>query len=272
MSGVTRYLRLWVALGRFGLLRDLAFRSNFLVRIAVEVIWFVILLIFYDVVFAQSAGNPVAGWSREEYYFFVGCYFALGGLMETLFLSNCGEFAELIRSGDLDFYLLKPIDEQFLVSCHDIDWATAPNALMGGGLMVYALTQLPDWTFDPVRVGLFLVLFVCGLGLAYSFMLVLTSSSVWLVRNQSLYEVWWLFSTLMRYPREIFTQSWAAPLARVFTYFIPVMVAVSVPAGVMVRALEPGLVAFTLAATVVMLYVSRKFFRAALCRYRSASS
>ena len=55
------------------------------------------------------------------------------GLIETLFLENCNEFAELVRTGDLDFLLLKPIDEQFLITCRHVDWATAPNVLMGAG-------------------------------------------------------------------------------------------------------------------------------------------
>src|SRR5207237_244086 len=170
MRGVARYFRLWFALGRFGLLREMAFRGNFLARVAVEVLWFGIMLIFYDAIFAQTAGRPIAGWGRYEYYFFVGCYFALGGLIETLFLSNCGEFADLVRSGDLDFYLLKPIDEQFLLTCRDLDWATAPNVLMGAGLMVYALVHLGR-PFDAGLTGLFLVLFVCGVALSYSFLL-----------------------------------------------------------------------------------------------------
>ncbi|HYT93313.1 MAG TPA: ABC-2 family transporter protein [Gemmataceae bacterium] len=269
---MTRYLRLWFALGKFGLLREMAFRGNFLARLAVEVLWFGIMLIFYDAIFAQTAGNPVAGWGRYEYYFFVGCYFALGGLIETLFLSNCGEFADLVRSGDLDFYLLKPIDEQFLLTCRDLDWATAPNVLMGAGLMVFALLNMPAWTFDPLLAGLFLALFVCGLGMAYSFLLLLMSTSVWLVRNQSLYELWWLFTTLMRYPREIFRGSWEL-VGRLFTYVIPIMVATNVPANVMAkRLLDPVLVGYTFAATAALLYLSRKFFRLALRRYRSASS
>jgi ABC-2 type transport system permease protein len=279
MTGVARYFRLWYALGRFGLIRELAFRSNFLARVAVEVLWFGIMLIFYDTVFTQTAGEPVAGWGRHEYFFFVGCYFALGGLIETLFLSNCGEFAELVRSGDLDFYLLKPIDEQFLLSCRDIDWATAPNVLMGAGLMIFALVAM-GWEFDPLnggpfllRAGLFLLLFFCGVALSYSFLLMLTSTSVWLVRNQSLYELWWLFTTLMRYPREIFSNTWAAPLGRLFTYVIPIMVVVNVPAHLMVSSLfDPWLVGYTLLATVALLYLSRKFFRHALRKYRSASS
>jgi ABC-2 type transport system permease protein len=109
--------------------------------------------------------------------------------------------------------------------------------------------------------------------MAYSFLLLLTSTSVWMVRNQSMYELWWLFTTLMRYPREIFTTSWAAPLGRFFTYIIPIMIVVNEPADVMVKGLlDPALVGYTLAATAVLLYVSRKFFRLSLRKYRSASS
>ena len=130
MAGFARYLRLMLALARYGLARELAFRGNFLVKISVELLWLGILLVFYQTVFAQT--NYVANWTQSQYLFFVGCYFALEGLLETLFLSNCNEFSELVRSGNLDFFLLKPIDEQFLVTCREIDWSTAPNLFLGG--------------------------------------------------------------------------------------------------------------------------------------------
>src|SRR6516165_8035979 len=109
-----RYLRLYWALGRYGLARELAFRGNFLVKLFVEVLWLFLLIAFYKTVFAKT--SVIAEWSEDQYLFFLGCYFAMEGLIETLFLSNCNEFADLIRTGDLDFYLLKPIDEQFLVT------------------------------------------------------------------------------------------------------------------------------------------------------------
>jgi ABC-2 type transport system permease protein len=274
MHELSRYLRLWVALGRFGLVRELAFRGNFLVKISVEVLWFVILLIFWDTVFAQT--SIVATWSKPQYMFFVGCYFALEGMLETFFLSNCGEFSDLVRSGDLDFVLLQPIDEQFLVTCRNVDWTTVPNVFLGAGVMILSLIAL-EWPFDPVRLGLFLVLFSCSLGMAYSFLLVLTASSVWMVRNQSLFELWWLFTTLVRYPREIFVQTWwAAPLGMFLTYVVPIMLMINVPANVMVKGLgqvlEWPMIGLTVLATGVLLWGSRRFFRLALRRYRSASS
>ena len=115
LATVARYLRLLGHLARYTLNRELAFRGNFLVKVSVEVLWLGILIAFYRTVFARTSN--VAGWSEPEYFFFVGCYFALNGLIETLFLENCNEFAELVRTGDLDFLLLRPIDEQFLISC-----------------------------------------------------------------------------------------------------------------------------------------------------------
>jgi ABC-2 type transport system permease protein len=267
----TRYFRLLLAFARFSLAREMSFRGNFLAKVFVEVLWLAILLFFYRwVVFAKA--EQVAGWSQAEYLFFVGCYFALEGLIETLFLENCNEFSDLIRTGNLDLYLLQPIDEQFLISCRSVDWSTAPNVLMGAGVMAVALDMM-GWQVEPLRVALFLLLFVCGALLAYCFLLALTSAAVWLTRNQSLFELWWLFSSLMRYPREIFeASSWAWPLARFFTFVIPVLLVINVPATTMVRALEPRTVAFTLVATLVLLLGSRAFFRFALRRYRSASS
>lgn len=265
-----RYVRLLLALGRYGLARELAFRSNFLVKIAVEVIWLGILLVFYRTIFSKT--SVVADWPQADYLFFLGCYFALEGLIETFFLENCAEFSELIRTGDLDFILLKPIDEQFLVSCRKIDWSTSANFFLGAGVMVAALVQKP-WPFDPGQLLLFVVMFVCGLLMAYSFLLTLTATSVWLVRNQNLMEMWWLFTSLMRYPKEIWVGPLIAPMGWFFSFVVPVLLVIYVPSRVMLSAVfDPWIIGYTVAATVALLFASRLFFRFALRRYRSASS
>src|SRR3954447_22221905 len=101
-----RYVRLLWNLARYTLSRELAFRGNFLVKVSVEVLWLGIMVAFYRTVFART--SMVATWAEEQYFFFVGCYFALNGMIETLFLENCNDFAELVRTGDLDFLLLRP--------------------------------------------------------------------------------------------------------------------------------------------------------------------
>jgi len=270
MNRSLRYVRLIGSFGRYALARELAFRANFLVKVAVEALWLVILIAFYRTVFART--TSVAGWPEDQYMFFVGCFFALNGVIETLFLANCDDFAELVRTGDLDFLLLKPIDEQFLISCRKIDWSSGPSVLMGFAVMGRALWHM-GWQFDFGRLGAFFVLFACGTAIAYSFMLMLTSLSVWLVRNQSLMEMWWLFSSLARYPKQIFRgASWSEPIGLFFTFIVPILLVVNVPADLMFHAINRPMIGFTLAATLALVLASRRFFQHALRSYRSASS
>jgi ABC-2 type transport system permease protein len=281
MNRFGRYFRLFGAFGRMSLTNEMAFRGNFLVKVLVEVLWLGILLIFYDTLFEHT--RDVAGWNAKQYLFFLGCYYTLEGTIETLFLENALEFAELVRTGNLDFHLLKPIDEQFLVSLRKIDWSTAPKVVLGAVLMSTALAWM-GWsfnpldlagagrTFDPARVLGAVALFVCGVSLAYSFLLLLTSTSIWLVRNENLMELWWLFSTLMRYPRGIYNSGWGVIIYYLCWYVVPVLLVVNVPADVMVKSVEPENIVLLIAASALMLYLSRCFFFFALRSYTSASS
>jgi ABC-2 type transport system permease protein len=104
------------------------------------------------------------------------------------------------------------------------------------------------------------------------FLLILSSMAVWLVRNQNLMEMWWTFLSLMRYPRAIFAGEWGRPFGLFFTFVVPMVLAVSVPAETMVKALDPWFIAWTMTSAILMSFVSRCFFRLSLRHYRSASS
>jgi ABC-2 type transport system permease protein len=270
MADAGRYPRLFASFARYALLRELMFRGNFLVKAFVELLWLMLLLVFYRTVFTKT--SYVAGWSETEYLLFVGCYFVLEGVMEGLFLSNCNGFADLVRTGDLDFYLLKPIDEQFLITLHDVEWSSLPNILLGVAVACFGLHQL-GWPVAPGMALLAGVLFVCGIAIAYSLLLLLTSTSVWLMRNQSLWELWWLFTSLARYPKEIYVGRYAYPLGWFFTFVLPILLVVNLPARALAKnVLDPWLAVYMAAAAVVLLFVSRRVFKMALRRYRSASS
>ena len=269
MSRLWRYLRLLNSFARFSLATELAFRANFLMKITVELIWLGMLLLLYDMIFGNT--KEVGGWNSNQYLFFMGCYYLLEGTIETFFLSNCTEFSDLVRSGDLDFYLLRPIDEQFLITCRSIDWSTAPKLILGPAVMGVALWRVGH--VEVAQVAAFVVLFGCSVAIAYSFLVLLTMSAVWLVRNQSLMEMWWLLTTLMRYPREIYARSWwAMPIYYGAWWLLPVLLIINVPAATMVRSLEWDKALWAVVAATAMLLLSRWFFLRSLRSYRSASS
>ena len=120
-------------------LRELAFRGNFLVKVVVEVLWLGILLVFYHTVFAQTDGRRRL--DRGGVPVLRRLLLRPRRADRDVLPENCNEFAELVRTGDLDFFLLRPIDEQFLITCRNIDWSTAPNVLLGVGVMGWRLCQ-----------------------------------------------------------------------------------------------------------------------------------
>jgi ABC-2 type transport system permease protein len=204
----------------------------------------------------------------------------INALVETFFMPNCANFSELIRTGNLDFALLKPIDTQFLVSFEKVEIAMLGQVGLALALLGYSLTELDLWPTlltgpGLVRVALYVVLIACGAAFFYSLMIVLAATSVWFGRNQGLYDFWFYVTVFARYPREIYTgQSFAAAfVSETFTYVIPILLVVTLPARVLVKAVESWqFVAISLAAAATGLIASRLVFQWSLRGYRSASS
>ena len=62
----------------------------------------------------------------------------VNSVVQAFFMPNAQEFSELIRTGNLDFALLKPIDTQFLISLHRVDWSALSNFVVGMLLLIFS--------------------------------------------------------------------------------------------------------------------------------------
>ncbi|MSR56725.1 MAG: hypothetical protein EXS05_03520 [Planctomycetaceae bacterium] len=262
---------LWMFL-RNSLIREMAFRGNFLIEIVTNGFWFCAQLVFFSLIFGNVPA--VNGWSRDQYFAFMATGMIINTLIEAFFMPNCANFSELIRTGNLDFALLKPIDTQFLVSFEKLDLGALCHLVLPVGLLGYALGQL-DRPIGAVDVVMYLGLILMGVTFFYSLMLVLASTSIWFGRNQGLYEFWFYITIFARYPRSIYGGSPSGDALRfVFSYVLPILLVVTVPAEVVVgKALEPSWITLvTVAAAGLGLYGSRRVLYLALRSYRSASS
>lgn len=272
------YLKVFLIFARNSLVRDMTFRANFIIDTISSIAWMAMNLAFYTLVFQYTPMlGADSGWGKYEFFLFLATTLVVNSIVQALFMTNADEFSELIRTGSLDFALLKPIDTQFLVSLQRIEWSSAGNLVFGLVLIVYASGKL-DQSPGLAQIGLYLVYVACGVTILYSLMIALAASSVWLGRNQTLYDFWFYITNFSRYPREIYRGKYGDPLRWFFTFIIPVLVVINVPARFLVRSLRPQtaddwlLPAFTLAAAVASLAASRWVFNRALGSYRSASS
>jgi len=272
------YVRVFLTFARNSLVRDMTFRANFVIDLVTSLAWVLMNIGFYILVFQYTPSIGAAtGWGKYEFFVFLATGLLVNSVVEALFMTNSDQFSELIRTGNLDFALLKPIDTQFLISLQRVDWSGFGNFLVGLVLLGYALARL-DSSPGVIAVALYPLYLACGVAILYSLMIALAATSVWLGRNTTLYDFWFYITTFSRYPREIYSGRLGTPLRRFFTFLIPVLVVINVPARLLIAPLQPHtfsqwlLPLFALAATVGGLVASRWVFKRALLSYRSASS
>jgi ABC-2 type transport system permease protein len=124
-------------------------------------------------------------------------------------------------------------------------------------------------------VILYPVYVAAGVVILYSLTIVLAAVSVWLGRNTSIYDFWFYITTFSRYPLEIYSGPIGNLLRIGFTFVLPVLIVVNVPARMLAKPLRAEyapLAVFAIAATIGSFMASRWVFQRALLSYRSASS
>ena len=269
------YWRVLLTFARNSLVRDMTFRANFVIDCVASLSWVFIQLFFYLLIFrfAPSIGLD-GGWGKYEILVFLATTLFANSLVGAFFMPNLSEFSELIRTGNLDFALLKPIDTQFLVSFQRVEWSTLSNFLFALVLLIYSLFHL-ETTPQPIQWILYPIYLLCGVAMLYALMIALSSISVWMGRNQNLYDFWFYITNFSRYPMEIYEGPVGTPLRKFFTFAIPILVVVNVPARMLAQPLRSQnwpLAGFAIAITIVTIVGSRWLFNWALRSYRSASS
>ena len=269
------YHRVFATFARNSLVRDMTFRTNFIIESLSSLSWMLMNLGFYLLIFQYTPMiGADTGWGKYQFFVFLSTTLFVNSLVQAFFMPNAEEFSEQVRTGGLDFALLKPIDTQFLISLTKIDWSSLSNFVFAIVLLSYSLAQL-DYAPGVAQALLYPVYVLCGVAIFYSLMIALASTSIWLGRNQNLYDFWFYITNFSRYPMEIYRGPLGTPLRTLFTFLIPVLVVVNVPARLLALPFESNnwwLALFTLAATAGSLLVSRWLFLRALESYRSASS
>ena len=267
------YRGVFLTFARNSLIRDMTVRANFVIEAISSVSWMIMNLGFYTLVYQFTPS--IADWAKYEFFVFIATTMFINSIVQAFFMPNMQELSELVRTGGLDFALLKPIDTQFLVSLRRVNWSSLGNFVVAGILLAYALPRIEGLQLSAWQLVLYPLYVFLGVLILYSVMIGLAATSIWLGRNQSLYDFWFYITNFSRYPMEIYDGPWGTPLKNLFTFVIPILVVINVPARLLAKPLTSErdlLPIFAIFAALFSLLASRWIFKKALRSYRSASS
>jgi ABC-2 type transport system permease protein len=258
MNQLLLYPQLFFTFARNSLIRDMTFRTNFLIEVVSSIGWMAMNLGFYLLVYSYT--SSIEGWGKYEFFVFIATTMFINSIVQALFMPNAQEMSEMVRTGGLDFALLKPIDTQFLLSLRKINWSSLGNFVVAIAVLAYAVRHIDQSQFTWVQYALYPFYLLCGVLILYSIMISLAATSIWLGRNQTLYDFWFYITNFSRYPMEIYSGNvLGITLQTVFTFIIPVLLVINVPARMMAKPLTSEyaiLAAVAFVATVMCLVVS----------------
>src|SRR6184192_1198312 len=252
---------------RNSLIRELSFKANFLLWMIVEVLWFCGQIVFFSIIFGNV--DRIGDWTKWEVVLLIGTHQMIAQLFQAFFFVNVANIPELVRTGKLDSLLVLPIDSQFAVSTKQFSLDSIVNAALGGVVVCVSLSKLGIMP-NPMSILLYLSALIFGIAVHYSIMLGLAAVSFWIVRAQGLVYGYFNFLNIARYPDVIYPRLFRL----IFSWVIPVVIVANIPARVLIKSLgQPlPLMLQMIAASLIIFWSSRLFWRFALKRYSSASS
>lgn len=258
-----RYARLWRYLAARSMMAQLAYRGDFLMGVARNAGYVALAIIFYKVLFLHT--TSIAGWSQSAILLLFGTFRLVKGILYFFVEDNIDTIPDYVRSGEMDFVLLKPVSARFLLSCSRINPAAASNALIGLGIVVYAARSAPP--ADAVTVSIaYAALVACAVTIFYNILFMMLTVSFWATKVEGLQYLFEEILNLAGLPISVYKGA----LGAVFSYVIPLGVAATVPAGLLAGHRDPVSYAYAPLCVILTGILSQWIWRRAIGSYTSA--
>lgn len=263
-----RYFLVWWKLAQMAFLMQFANRWSSLGWLGGKMVRFIFFLVFLTAIFKHI--STVAGYSLQEVALFF-LTFNVVDIIAQLFFRGLYMIGRDIREGDMDFYLIQPINPLFRISSNLIDFldflTLIPVLILTGILLPKLLGPISNLELF-LHILLYLCLCVNGVLIAFSIHVLIASLTV---RTQQMESTIWLYRdvvSLGRFPVDVYSEG----LRFILTFGFPIAVMVSYPSKALIGilSLEKIIFAFILAFSLSIL--SHQVWKAALKHYCSVSS
>ena len=257
-----RYLHIGSLFLRIGALTELEYRANFFIQIFQSVVSLIISLGGLAVIFENT--DSLNGWHPNELLVVVGVYFLIGGWVKMIVQPSLTRFMNAVRTGTLDFTLIKPVDAQFMVSIWQPEIWNIVDVLIGLGIIGVAVARIGS----SVQAVPFALMLLAGGAIIYSFWLILASLTFWFISLDNTVIIFESMFEAGRWPVGIYP-AW---LRYALTFFVPVAFAVTIPAEALTGRLSNETLVGALVLAAALLLISRAFWRYGVRHYSGASA
>jgi ABC-2 type transport system permease protein len=263
---VVRYLYLLYSIFRYSLSRDMEYKTNFIGSLFVDAIYYTVWYYFFEIIYSKT--TMLGDFDREDILVFLIATFFVDTLFMMLF-DGAGYLREHIRTGSLDFILLKPVNSQFLISFRYIRSYALVSLFILSIILYHVLHTFHPDSLKILNIIFFTISLLMGVLIWYSFEFIIASLTFFF---RDFKTGGWLSHEVMKFsmrPDSIYTGF----IRKILFTLLPMALVSSVPSRLLLHGLTyQNQKYFLLQILVVsiLLLMTRFFWKIGLKRYESA--
>ena len=259
-----RYLKLYWAFFKNCLIREMEFRSHFILNNVITFIWAIIVMMVFFFIYRYV--DVVNGWTLEKMLLLTAVYFLVDRIFDSFFEINFGNFITIVNTGQLDLILVKPVNSQFVVSLRQFSFAMVFSNLTMLLTIIY-LCQRYFWPISFLQIFTFIILILASVVITYSLWFMSLLPIFWWGRVDNIQHLFRPVHQLCRIPIDV-----TGKFRLFLTYVMPLAFVATIPAKSLIGNLSLGLVVYGVFAAAFLLWLSHRLWQFALKHYSSASS
>lgn len=258
-------LRLIPTFIKVNLQMSLAYRSEAVSEILLDLIWLGWELVSLQIIFSNTVS--LGGWGRGELIVLLGVLWMVNTFMSALIWPNTEKFNASVRDGSLDYMLLQPANSMFLVSFSRITVWRLADLVLAIILIAVGVNMAGEVT-TPLNILLFSILTVSGALVIYSLWIVLIAFTFWFTKFDNNVTILQALTDTGRYPITVYPW-W---LRVIVTYIVPIGLATTIPVQALRGELTGWNVLVFLGVSLAAVFIASRVWKVGVKRYSGASS
>lgn len=258
-------IRLWIAFFKNCLARELEFRGHFIFYFLIDIAWYSIQILFFEVMFLYTPG--FAGLSKSHAYVFLGTLFMVDSINMMLIATNFWKFPTYINTGELDFFLLKPVSVFFLAFFRYPNIASILNFIVSIIVFSIGITMLTN-SISIIQWISWFTMCICGSIIMLCLETIVASCAFHIVNSSGIQNIFHTIYQIATRPDGMYSKR----IQRIFLTVFPISIIASVPSRMLWSEPDISLMSICIISTSVFAVFSRWFFMYSLSLYDGASS
>lgn len=263
MKAIIHYLKVYSTFVSTSFTEAMSFRASFILLILMDIFFYFSALATVDLIFDHV--STIGPWQKDQLMFYIAFMLTIDHLHMTLVSESFWAMAQQLKTGEMDYLLLKPIGSVFIVFFRYIRPSTMLNTILVWPGIVYFGMQAGlsgwDWFFLPILVLL-------GFSLLVVLEFVLSTSMFWMTEGIGINFLRMQIQSLARWPEFIYH----GLMRKILYIAFPILMIGSVPVHFLFHHSSWWMLLVMILAIALASFILKILWAKGLRRYESASS